>query len=197
MTESILVVCAGNVCRSPYVERLLGAEPALGRLDISVTSRGTAALEGYPIAPRMAKIMTREGLSLHDFAARPLSVTDLQTATLILTADRRQRAIVARRLPLTLGRLFTVRQLGRLLSGPDFAGSAGPDPRHAVDGPLLRLVTAAAAARGVYAPSAGTADDVPDPWTRPARVYEHSARLLRGATGPLIRSLRQFVSPAI
>ena len=42
---SILVVCTGNVCRSPYIERRLRHE--LAGTGIEVTSAGTRALVGH------------------------------------------------------------------------------------------------------------------------------------------------------
>ncbi|MBR2657094.1 MAG: hypothetical protein IKD58_11525 [Loktanella sp.] len=45
--DSILVVCVGNICRSPLGERLLATKIAERGLDIRVASAGIAALEGH------------------------------------------------------------------------------------------------------------------------------------------------------
>ena len=51
---SILTVCTGNICRSPAVERLLTRK--LGPT-VSVSSAGTHALVGHPIAEPMASLL--------------------------------------------------------------------------------------------------------------------------------------------
>ncbi|WP_170144128.1 hypothetical protein [Calidifontibacter indicus] len=46
----ILVVCTGNICRSPYIERVLATQLA-GR-GYTVESAGTRALVDYPMEPQ-------------------------------------------------------------------------------------------------------------------------------------------------
>ena len=50
----ILVVCTGNICRSPYIERRLAG--LLADTDAVVTSAGTRALVGAPIEPGSAEL---------------------------------------------------------------------------------------------------------------------------------------------
>ena len=57
---SILVVCTGNVCRSPAAERLLASK--LGST-VQVASAGTHALVGQPISEPMAALLRDSDLS--------------------------------------------------------------------------------------------------------------------------------------
>lgn len=47
----VLAVCIGNVCRSPFLERLLAASAEARGIPLSVTSAGVGAVEGAAIHP--------------------------------------------------------------------------------------------------------------------------------------------------
>ena len=63
---SVLVVCTGNVCRSPFLQlalqRQLEARRRHGEPGITVTSAGTGALTGQPMDERAAAQATARGL---------------------------------------------------------------------------------------------------------------------------------------
>ena len=84
----VLVVCTGNVCRSPYVHRLLVAELGAG---VRVASAGTGALEGYPMDRRAAERLRRAGGDPEGFVARQVDEEILDGADLVLTATRAHR----------------------------------------------------------------------------------------------------------
>ena len=66
MFESILVVCTGNVCRSPIGERLLRQHLP----DRHITSAGILGLEGYPADECAQDVAWRHGISLDGHVAR-------------------------------------------------------------------------------------------------------------------------------
>lgn len=66
MTETILVVCLGNICRSPVGERLLQARLPGCR----VGSAGIAAMVGQGAEAQSAETAARHGLSLEGHVAR-------------------------------------------------------------------------------------------------------------------------------
>ena len=173
----ILIVCTGNVCRSPYIEHLLRSELAKrGIEDIDVTSRGTGALRGHPVAGPMARLMATEGLRSDAFTARQLEPSDARGVDLVITAERAHRSAVARVAPRSLSKIFTLRQLDRLLSNIDLppATSSGTPVER-----LREIVGLAAAARGVFAPSADSSDDVIDPWQQTDSIYVESVAAMR------------------
>lgn len=113
---AILIVCAGNVCRSPYVERVLQARldaAAPGRF--SVSSAGTAAVDGAPIFPRSADAARRRGADPDGFASTQLSAGALTGIDLVLTTERAHRAAVLDLAPAMLRRTFTLREFERLV----------------------------------------------------------------------------------
>jgi protein-tyrosine phosphatase len=178
---SILAVCTGNVCRSPAVERLLGAR--LGPT-VSVRSAGTHALVGHPISEPMAELLVRSGIEeTQPFEARRLSEKYLKEADLVLPLTRAQRGLVVELWPGAVRRTFTLREFARLLSQVDLSSlPAGP--------PAERLRAAipmvAAQRRRIWN---STDDDVVDPFRLMAQVYTQSFREITMAVDTIVDAI--------
>ena len=100
MIRSILVVCVGNICRSPVGERLL--VEALPEHRIS--SAGLAALEGHAADADAAAAAAEIGLDLEGHVARQLTEEIGKSHDLILVMEPGHRADLARRFPQLSGR---------------------------------------------------------------------------------------------
>lgn len=87
---SILVVCVGNICRSPMALALLKRELA-GR-DVAIGSAGLAAMVGHPIHPEAATVLQAHGLSLEGHVASQINEEMIRRADLILAMERRHVA---------------------------------------------------------------------------------------------------------
>ncbi|MCU6679493.1 arsenate reductase/protein-tyrosine-phosphatase family protein [Leclercia tamurae] len=86
MIQSILVVCTGNICRSPLGERLLQQQlPAL-----SIASAGICGLAGHPADRHAQQIAATYGVSLADHVARRLTVPMMREYDLILAMESEQ-----------------------------------------------------------------------------------------------------------
>ena len=110
---SVLMVCTGNICRSPAAERL--ARHHWGtKGDITVTSAGTGALVGEPINLSMRHLMLKDALDTVDFAARRLTAKLVDEADVVLgmTGRHRKKAMSAH--PAALRKTFTLREFARL-----------------------------------------------------------------------------------
>ncbi len=84
----ILVVCAGNTCRSPAGEAAIRAAAARARIGIEVTSAGTSAEQvGAPPTPAMVAAGRARGLEITGSAAQ-VTKTQVASADLILAMDR-------------------------------------------------------------------------------------------------------------
>jgi protein-tyrosine-phosphatase len=94
-TKSILLVCTGNICRSPLaaalLERALGERAAEG---IRVSSAGTGAWDGAPVSEGAYLVGLERGLDLSGHRARLLTRELVEQADLILTMARHHRARV-------------------------------------------------------------------------------------------------------
>jgi protein-tyrosine phosphatase len=98
--ESILVVCVGNICRSPVGERLLArAVP-----NIRVSSAGLGALVGNPADATMSKVAARSGLSLDGHVARQFTPELAAENDLILVMEAGHRAEIIRTVPAVSGK---------------------------------------------------------------------------------------------
>jgi len=101
----LLVVCTGNICRSPMAAALLGS--FLGNSTV-VESAGLAACAGEPADPHAIAVMDGAGLDIRSHRARQLDESMLKTADLVLTMSAAQRTEVETRWPWTRGRVFRV-----------------------------------------------------------------------------------------
>ena len=100
MIGSVLVICVGNICRSPTGERVLQATlPGL-----KVGSAGIAALVGKPADPVAAESAAEKGISLDGHVARQLTPELGARYDLILAMEPGHRAEIMRRFPTLSGR---------------------------------------------------------------------------------------------
>lgn len=154
----VLVVCTGNLHRSPLAERLLALRLALARDKFQVSSAGTIAVNGAPMDPAAASLLIEMGGDPTGAAARRLTAPLVRDAELVLGAATVHREAAVRLSPVHgLGRAFTLREFARLLHQDDAAGLTDPAERAAA------LTRGAAARRG----AGGTGswdDDLDDPY---------------------------------
>lgn len=100
MFQRILVVCTGNICRSPVAAALLGAALP-GR---KVESAGLGALVGQGVEPRARALAESDGLDLASHQACQLTIEMLHAAELILVMSERQRRAVGELVPEAMGK---------------------------------------------------------------------------------------------
>lgn len=87
--RQILVVCYGNICRSPMAEALLRLELAQRGLDgaYSVGSAGVGAVDGEPAAPFTRSVAAAHGLDLSTHQARRLTAAMAAGADVVIAMD--------------------------------------------------------------------------------------------------------------
>ena len=87
----ILMVCTGNICRSPMAEGIARfLLQAAGRDDISVDSAATLPYHtGDAPDPRARRVMRAHGMPIDDLRARVFNLDDFNRFDRILVADRR------------------------------------------------------------------------------------------------------------
>ncbi|MEB2601418.1 low molecular weight protein-tyrosine-phosphatase [Burkholderia cenocepacia] len=102
MMNRILVVCTGNVCRSPAARALLSrAVP-----DRTIESAGIAAIGGTPIDPVMNELLVARGFGRAPHRARRVDDGVCRWADLILVMETAQRHLIERAYPMTRGRVY-------------------------------------------------------------------------------------------
>lgn len=106
MIGRVLVVCEGNVCRSPLACALL----AQALPDIEFSSAGTHAVAGALADPRVLDMARERSLQLAaDMAAhvaQPLTGERVRAADLILTMTKAQRVCIETAWPFARGKVF-------------------------------------------------------------------------------------------
>ncbi|WP_202411567.1 low molecular weight protein-tyrosine-phosphatase [Paracandidimonas lactea] len=99
--NTILVVCVGNICRSPVAAAML--KTALP--DKKIFSAGLAALSGKPADKLAQQVAAREGIDLSEHRAQQISAWMCEEADLILVMEDRHRRDLERKFPLARGKI--------------------------------------------------------------------------------------------
>ena len=195
----ILIVCTGNICRSPFIERLLQCRlderwlderrSVRGRSDrtILVHSAGTGALTGWAMDERAAAQLVAHGGDPAGFRARDLTPALIAESDLVLTATRAHRGKVATMDPRALRRVFTFRDFADLVAEIDGLSVRvrRGDPRAWV----RQVAEEAAAGRGLKPPLEPAHADIVDPYGREDEVFATMARQVVGSMPAVVRAL--------
>lgn len=176
---TIIVVCTGNMCRSPMAERLLRTmlDEALGEsaAAVRVASAGTHAMPGGQMAPHAERVLRELCADETGFVATRLTAEMVEQADLVLCATREHRSAAIMLCPRALRKTFTLREFGRL--------SAHVEAEHLAHLPLTAQIGAAAAEaarlRSYHPPDKPGHDDLGDPVGRAVGAFRDCAKMIR------------------
>jgi len=102
MFEKILVVCDGNICRSPTVAAILKSlKPGL-----AISSAGLVGLEGKDMDPTAREVAEQNGLYCGQHVARKLTSEMCRDSDLILVMESRQKDRLSQKFPEASGKTF-------------------------------------------------------------------------------------------
>jgi len=134
--QRILVICIGNICRSPMAAALLQqAMPGCdGNHKPHIESAGLHALVGKPADPMARTLMQERGLDISNHVARQLTPEMAKGFDLILAMEQAQVAEAISIAPELRGRVHT---LGKW-SGLEIADPYR-QPRHAFEAALANI----------------------------------------------------------
>ena len=93
MIRHILVVCVGNICRSPMAEALLRSA-LRGQKEITVESAGLGALVGHPAAEYSIELMQEMGEDISEHRARQIDPDMVTKADLVLVMETGHRKVI-------------------------------------------------------------------------------------------------------
>lgn len=185
---AILVVCTGNVCRSPMAEGFLRDLLArrFGDRAPLVSSAGIAGWEGSGAMEESVRAARELGADISSHVAHRLTGRMVDGADLVLAMAVEHRDAVADDLPEAAGRTYTLKELVRLLHALPSAARADP-------GSLPARIAEVDAARhaGLIPPARD--EDVADPLGQPIDAYRAVAweledlltKLVDGLWGPV------------
>lgn len=109
---TILVVCHGNIIRSPFAARLM-AQMLRGRASLAIASAGVAAIPGNPADPAAVVAASRFGVRLDDHAAALLTHEMVGPADVIFVMDVLQLVAIRTRFPQARGKTYLMATLCR------------------------------------------------------------------------------------
>jgi protein-tyrosine phosphatase len=100
--QHILVVCVGNICRSPMAEYLLKREfPHL-----HIHSSGIKGLTGHPADEKALLCMLRLNIDMDTHVAKKLDSQMLKAADLVLVMSQSQQRHIEHTWPFAKGKTF-------------------------------------------------------------------------------------------
>lgn len=100
--ENILVVCVGNICRSPMAEALLKQSFPEKNID----SAGVGALVGHAADPAAIKIMQQQNIDITSHVAKQIDENLALKADLIFTMSDSQNKWIEEHWPFCRGKTF-------------------------------------------------------------------------------------------
>ncbi|MBB1318437.1 low molecular weight phosphotyrosine protein phosphatase [Shewanella sp. SR43-4] len=118
MFDSVLMVCAGNICRSPTAEYVLKSK--LTDKNITVSSAGLTALVAKPADAMAQKIALSHGVVMDTHQGQQLSSQLIAINSVILVMEQRHLNDVHSRYPEARGKTFL---LGKWINNAEI-----PDP---------------------------------------------------------------------
>lgn len=119
--QRILLICTGNVCRSPMAEGLWRHRL---NTDYTIASAGIGALVGAPPVEHAVTAMHEWGIDISEHRARQIDECIARDFDLLLVMEDQQKQWIEQHMPFLRGR---VQPLGRWTDGDIFDPYRGPE----------------------------------------------------------------------
>lgn len=100
--KNILVVCIGNICRSPMAEYLLKQQHP----NLHIESAGISGLTGHAADQKAMLCMQRLGIDMQPHVAKKLNSELIKKADLILVMSQNQQKHIEQTWPFAKGKTF-------------------------------------------------------------------------------------------
>ncbi|MFT4585240.1 MAG: protein-tyrosine phosphatase [Gammaproteobacteria bacterium] len=102
----VIVICTGNICRSPMGAAVLQEALRQAQAPVIVTSAGLGAMGGQKADPIAIKLMAERGLDINDHNGAQFTSSDGFENDLILVMETEQRYLIENGWPLLQGRVY-------------------------------------------------------------------------------------------
>ncbi|MCX7121189.1 MAG: low molecular weight phosphotyrosine protein phosphatase [Gammaproteobacteria bacterium] len=111
MVNKILVVCIGNICRSPSAEGFFSDYFKKRNLRCQINSAGIQAMEDCSADSYAQEVMLEKyGIDISPHRAKQLTENMLVQYDLVLTMDDAQRAFICKQFPFSFGKTHRLGQ---------------------------------------------------------------------------------------
>ena len=112
LPSPILMICAGNLCRSPFAEYYMRMKLEKAGSEASCFSRGLIALPGRKVPDLALKVGAEFDVDLSPHVSQPLLGPDLDRAALVMVMEAGQRQHLSKLRPAHIGKVMMLSQPG-------------------------------------------------------------------------------------
>ncbi len=119
----MMMVCAGNICRSPFAEFYMRKVLEEKGIEGEVFSRGLLMMQGQKVPELGLKVGLEFGVDMRTHVSNTLLAPDIDRAALVLVMEPEQRAHLMQKRPEHVGKVMMLSQ---------------PCGGHAIDDPMGR-----------------------------------------------------------
>lgn len=112
--KNILVVCVGNICRSPMAEGLLiKALTNTNKTDLKVYSAGLSALIDHSPDPKACQLLMNENVNISHYRAKQLDKEMIRQSDLILVMEKCHKTAIENIDPSARGKIYRLGEWGK------------------------------------------------------------------------------------
>jgi len=104
MFKNVMMVCVGNICRSPIAEVYLKYRQP----ELNVFSSGIGALVGKPADPFSVELMQEKNIDLSKHVAQQINSMLVSNSDLILTMEQRHIEAIQNKFPEARGKVHLI-----------------------------------------------------------------------------------------
>lgn len=106
--KSILLVCRGNICRSPMAEGFFSHQLNNHQSQIVVSSAGLTALVNEPADQHAQSVMQEHNINILKHRARQLTASLVRHTNLIIVMSQSQLQMLTQQFPAAKGKTFII-----------------------------------------------------------------------------------------
>lgn len=112
LPSPILMICAGNLCRSPFAEVYMRMRFEEAGVDAECFSRGLLAMPGRKVPDLALKVAQEFGVDLSNHVSQTLLAPDLDRAAMVMVMEMEQRQHLSKLRPAHIGKVMMLSQPG-------------------------------------------------------------------------------------
>lgn len=141
LPSPIMMICAGNMCRSPFAEYYMRMRLEEAGIEAECFSRGLLAMPGRKVPSTALKVGKDFGVDMSAHISQTLLAPDVDRAALMMVMESGQRQHLSKMRPTSIGKVFL---LSQPLGGKTIADPMGKNEAyfHDVYEEITRMVDA-------------------------------------------------------
>jgi len=110
LPSPIMMICAGNMCRSPFAEHYMRLRLQEAGVEAECFSRGLLAMPGRKVPSVAQKVALDFGVDMSAHVSQTLLAPDVDRAALIMVMEQGQRQHLSKMRPASIGKVFLLSQ---------------------------------------------------------------------------------------